>query len=192
MSYENAPATKLLATYCACCGRPLVDSVSVETGVGPECRKKHGFAEAQREADWGRATKALGQLALPSGLGAAFLEEDSHKAANVLVYHIAAEQSGRRVAAYTEALAALGYIKLASRIVRRLGGVIVDRIEETLYIKASWNEELSIRGVPGAKYSRKRGVRFEAPVGSARAVWEALRAYGAGTLVVGEKGIRRI
>ena len=38
MSYENAPATKMLATNCCCCGRPLVDSMSVELGIGPECR----------------------------------------------------------------------------------------------------------------------------------------------------------
>ena len=35
--YTNAPATKLLATNCLACGRPLVDALSVERGVGPEC-----------------------------------------------------------------------------------------------------------------------------------------------------------
>ena len=39
MSYENAAATKLLATNCVICGRALVDATSVELGVGPECRK---------------------------------------------------------------------------------------------------------------------------------------------------------
>jgi hypothetical protein len=50
MSYENAPATKLLATNCCCCGRPLVDSVSVELGIGPECRSgmNEGISEIQR------------------------------------------------------------------------------------------------------------------------------------------------
>lgn len=44
MNHENAPATKLLATACACCGRALVDAVSVETGIGPDCREKFGVA----------------------------------------------------------------------------------------------------------------------------------------------------
>lgn len=39
MSYTNAPATRLLATHCAICGRALVDADSVSQGVGPECRK---------------------------------------------------------------------------------------------------------------------------------------------------------
>lgn len=43
MSYENAPATKLLATHCCICGRPLCDAVSVEAGIGPDCREKYGY-----------------------------------------------------------------------------------------------------------------------------------------------------
>ena len=35
--YENAPATRLLATHCLICGRPLVDANSVSLGIGPEC-----------------------------------------------------------------------------------------------------------------------------------------------------------
>jgi hypothetical protein len=37
MSYEDAPQTKMLATHCCVCGRPLVDAKSVELGIGPEC-----------------------------------------------------------------------------------------------------------------------------------------------------------
>ena len=43
MSYKSAPTTRLLATHCCACGRPLRDAKSVETGIGPVCRRKHGF-----------------------------------------------------------------------------------------------------------------------------------------------------
>ena len=43
MGYETAPATQMLATNCLICDRPLVDAASVEFGVGPVCRRKHGF-----------------------------------------------------------------------------------------------------------------------------------------------------
>ena len=46
MSYESAPATRMIATDCACCGRPLLDSDSVELGIGPICRKRHGYFDA--------------------------------------------------------------------------------------------------------------------------------------------------
>lgn len=41
--YENAPATKFVATHCVCCGKALVDAPSLETGMGPVCRKKYGY-----------------------------------------------------------------------------------------------------------------------------------------------------
>ena len=41
--YENNKNTKRLATDCCVCGRALRDSKSVETGIGPICRKKYGF-----------------------------------------------------------------------------------------------------------------------------------------------------
>jgi hypothetical protein len=59
MSYENAPATRLVATHCVACGRPLVDAVSVEAGMGPDCREKYGHLgpegateEARRDVNW--------------------------------------------------------------------------------------------------------------------------------------------
>src|SRR4051794_41120369 len=44
MGYEDAIQTRMLACYCACCGRPLVDAVSVEWGIGPICRDRLGIS----------------------------------------------------------------------------------------------------------------------------------------------------
>ncbi len=63
MGYENAPATILLATNCACCGRALVDAVSVETCIGPECRKKFGIPSDATEEARNEANKIVFQLA---------------------------------------------------------------------------------------------------------------------------------
>ena len=38
-NYRNAPQTTLLKTNCIACGRPLVDAISVQLGIGPECRQ---------------------------------------------------------------------------------------------------------------------------------------------------------
>lgn len=40
MGYEDASATKMMATHCLMCGRPLVDPESLERGVGPICARK--------------------------------------------------------------------------------------------------------------------------------------------------------
>lgn len=67
MPHENATATRLLATHCAVCGRPLVDAQSVETGIGPICRERYFGVEA--------------------------LTEPARVEANGLVYRVAAELS---------------------------------------------------------------------------------------------------
>lgn len=41
MSYAQTKACILAATHCVCCGKPLLDAVSVELGVGPICRGKY-------------------------------------------------------------------------------------------------------------------------------------------------------
>lgn len=94
MSYENAPATKLLATSCACCGRPLVDSESVERGVGPDCAEKYGFFATVPEA--------------------------ARVEANVIVHRIAAAPKAATVPADVERLRALGLAVLADKLTARL------------------------------------------------------------------------
>lgn len=49
MSYEGAPATRMLATHCCACGRPLVDATSVTMGMGPDCRAEHGWDELDED-----------------------------------------------------------------------------------------------------------------------------------------------
>lgn len=94
MSYENAPATKLLATACAYCGRDLVDAVSVETGVGPECRKKYAI-----DSD---------------------ASEEARKEANQIVFQLARKGVGNRIyLPAIERLAALGFEHLAARVAKR-------------------------------------------------------------------------
>ncbi len=94
MSHENAPATKLLATNCACCGRALVDAVSVETGIGPECRKRFSVDVV--------------------------VDETARAEANVLV-HSVAKRGVRRdeCRKICEKLSALGFVVLAARIMKR-------------------------------------------------------------------------
>jgi hypothetical protein len=49
MSYEELTTTKIVATHCCSCGRPLLDASSVTTGMGPTCRKKYSFPETLTE-----------------------------------------------------------------------------------------------------------------------------------------------
>lgn len=74
MGYENSAACKQMATHCCACGKPLVDAKSVETGMGPICRKKYGFNIEVSEDARVRANAIIYQLALAVSTGAVTLE----------------------------------------------------------------------------------------------------------------------
>lgn len=97
-SYENAPSTTLLATHCALCGRPLRDADSVERGVGPDCAEKHGYGDAQGEADWDRVDALLigGQAHQELFEAVAPCYGQARGAANAIVHHAALTERKRR------------------------------------------------------------------------------------------------
>lgn len=176
MSYENATATKLLATNCVCCGRSLVDAVSVELGIGPECRE--GF-----NAD---------------------LTDDSRKEANRLVFEasIAAVQGKIEVVrANAEKVGQMGYGELAEKMVRRFQKaekladieIVQDgmmyrvttpyrRKDSKVFIDA-W------RSIPGRRWENGANV---VPVTSKAALWELLQQFFAGKYAKGPKGVFKI
>jgi uncharacterized protein DUF6011 len=189
-SYENAPATQLLSTSCACCGRPLLDAVSVEAGVGPDCREKYGYGQAEGAPDWARAARLLGELGEPL---ASVWELDAHKAANVLVRAIAGSTGDQaRRAAGVAAVDALGFGKLAAKLLTRAGGILVeDAGAGLLRVKAPFSEQFNeaIRRVPGARWIKAEKVRT-VPADSRVELWAAFKiAFPAGTLISGPKGL---
>lgn len=185
MGYENAPATALVATDCACCGRPLVDAVSVETGIGPVCRAKHGYSDAQAPADWARARTAIGELAALLGDCS-----DAHRAANMIVHRIACEQGSPAVPSMIAAVYSLGFQTLALRIAGNLTAAIrVTRDSSGLLaVKAPFSEAFNanVRRCRGQRWDGARKVRT-VPASERTALWGALKAsFPAGTIVAGE------
>lgn len=186
MSYETAPATEMLATQCACCGRPLVDAISVETGIGPHCRAKHGYGESSGEPDWSVALSHLG--AVPDGAGEVW-GVDAHRAANVIVHEIACRQNGERSRSLVCALSALGFSRLASRCAER-AGTVVHVIPEgnDLLIKGPYSELFieAVRRVPGRRWDPLAKAN-RVPATQRRALWTALvQGYPPETVIVGK------
>lgn len=102
----NAPATKMLATNCACCGTPLVDTESVTKGVGPVCWKKHFRKE------W----KAL--------------SEEVRTEANKLVWLAACHQGTIEALKVVPRLVELGCYKIAQIITLHNGYPVLEMKEE--------------------------------------------------------------
>lgn len=171
MSYEAAPATALVATHCALCGRALVDAESVERGIGPVCADKYGAEVGPSE---------------------------NRVVANRLIWEIAAKPAANDVPAKVSALRTLGYARVADRIAERLvpdmGTIRITTEGTMLVIEAEGLGNdfhlllAALRAVPGRRYDRERKVNT-VPVSQKRALWDALRSrMPAGVAIESEKG----
>jgi hypothetical protein len=190
MSYETAPSTALLATACALCGRPLRDAISVEAGVGPDCRKKYGYAEAQTAPDFTAALSCVGSDGgrISESLADALSNGDARRAANILVHRAALEQSPYLVAA----ISALGFARLAEKLAERLeqtrNVVRVTREGEWFVVRAPFNAEFLdlVRLITNQRWDSKRQVRFVHET-RREALWLAIQEAFPMTLVVGTR-----
>jgi len=213
--WTTAPSTKMLAARCICCSHILRDAVSAETGVGPDCRKMHGYESAATPANWIDAVALMfealtlndawhpavaaflrGQAGLTSTGGAPDSpEQRARTAANALIHHAAANQGAVGLERIVAAIGALGFSQIARRIVANLNGVTVTEVEvdgKTLYnIEAPYNEAFTaaLRRIPGRYFDRDAKAN-RAPVSARREVFAAILAsHPAGTLVAGPRGV---
>ena len=188
MDYTNSPAAKLLATSCACCALPLVDAVSVETGVGPECRRKHGFAKPDTEVPYAAACTLVSEV--PEAAEVVAGTSTVRELVNRLVYRVARDQTGPHVVTWTNAVRALGYAKLAARIAKRIAAVEIDAEGGSYIVRARFSDEhlAAMRSVPGRWRDRENRCD-RVPVSSRQALFDALTRAHPGQVARGPKGL---
>lgn len=165
MSYENAPATDLVATCCAACGRPLVDAASLDAHLGPDCRAKYGVGE---------------------------IDAETRAEANVHIYRIALLQDGAEVAERLSDLRRLGFDKLADRITKRLApqyAAVIGQEGERFSVKAAYDLAMAagLGLVSGRRWDKERKMNTY-PNASKRAVFEALQHAAKGRKCLGPRG----
>lgn len=163
--YENAPATRLVATKCVACGRPLVDAISVESGMGPDCREKYGHAGPEGATEEARSdvNKRVAQLA--RGV-----------APVVAVGHLLIIRGH-------------GFTKLADRLEERLCTVDISATEHALAVvtpfKPAFTDDLK-RSVQ-CKWDGKRWLVAADDI-SKRKLWAVVRRHFAGRIGRGRRG----
>lgn len=175
-TYTSAPATTMVATNCAICALPLVEADSVETGVGPTCRKKHGFLVPCSEPD----AAALERWTV------ALDRKDARGCVNVLTYRIAAMQDGPKVPEMIGAIYALGYRKLAQAIGKRVGTLLLEFTNDEIAVTAPYSTSFldALRWINGRWWDAKRKVNV-VPVEEKRALWAALKSSYPGRTLIG-------
>lgn len=165
-TYENAPATLMLATHCLACARPLVDANSVEAGMGPDCREKYGYNVAA--------------------------SDEARTEANKLVHALAAadtEPSTADIASACVRLMELGFLRLSAKIAERFAAVEIAEQGTVLSVAFGYSPEAvaAIKTVPGRRFDSATK-SWTVPATSRRALWGILRNLFPGQLGVGPKG----
>ena len=95
------------------------DAVSVEAGIGPDCRKRHGYGQAQGEADWTAWSRSAAHRTLP---------RCSPPTVATLTGSPTSSSTGPRAPTVTsaplhaQAVGALGFTVLAAALARAPGG----------------------------------------------------------------------
>jgi len=161
-SYEDSPATRMLATQCACCGRPLLDAISVETGMGPQCRKRY--------------------------LKGVCVDEETRKAANELIYEIAIKQN-KEITEPLGKLRKLGYERLVKRIEKRFVPIRIEEKDGRILVRTPYNADSvrAWRAIPGRRWDGEEKANT-IPNGQQHSLWSLLKRFYPGTLAVGPLG----
>lgn len=165
MSYESAPSTIMLATHCAVCARPLRDAKSVEMGIGPDCRKKHGFDVE--------------------------IDPEARTEANKIIHALALHNGGQQEnpAFLPDAIArvhALGLHRLAEILTDRLAPVKISHVEGRIGVDTPYSEEIvaALRNVPGRFWDRDLKLNTYPDQREVKStLWTTLRKLFPGALV---------
>lgn len=157
MSYEFAPATRLVATHCAHCGKALVDATSVEIGLGPVCRKRvewDALGTGEIPAGSNGSTFAIGIPEADARIETLVAAGDARAVANFLVYVAAALQGGDEALLAILGVKRLGFVKLAAILFAHVAGVEIKVEPGKLFVRAPYDERLPIarRSVPCPSY----------------------------------------
>ena len=199
MSYENAPATLLLATHCCLCGRPLVDAESVECGIGPHCRKDKS---SDATPDWGAVADQLSlwvaeapmddarRIMFETAMNA--IEDarkgNDHKMANVLTREIAAVRGSSPVGHLVMAIRCMGRTRLADALASRLYEIRIRESGAELLVKSPYSD--AFRGMTRNLRARwdKEGKFYRVGADVRRELYAALKLSYPGQLAFGPRG----
>lgn len=191
---QHTEYTPKVATHCCACGRTLKDATSIEFGIGPVCRKKYQYEDAYPVDEGMKLQLAvfLTDSAIPAGLagriGEACLDDNSRRAANLLVYAASTEGAQASIEA-AHALRLLGYETLAIRMQQRLAKIHISVEYNHLIVQTPFNPAflVAMRNIPHRKWDFVRKVNV-VPSQYKTALFQALLNCFQGQLGVGPKG----
>lgn len=203
-NYETHAVTKMVATHCDICNRPLKVASSVNNRLGPCCAKRYMAKSTVLMANWDSFVLAMAPVkAIPRGIAEALTRatvgEKAEDAANTLLRAIAEEPKGANMPHYLKALDALGYKLAAERVAERLLKreeekpivFIEERADGYLSVRTPYTAAIveGFRAIPGRRWSPKDKVNLiPARPDAKRQLFSLLQVAFPNALASGPKG----
>lgn len=204
--YTDAPACRILAIRCCACNTPLLDSVSMQLGIGPDCRKRlMGKGQGHSEEARTEANHIVYVLALAIGGQAIPAEYDTaacHAACliggvrAVTAMLLADRPEGKLL----DRLRELGFAKLADKFEEKWMPIRItdhanfkrhtaDPGQAMVAVEAPYNEEAvsAQRGIPGRYWDKVSKTNYF-PAAQKAVVWRMLCKFYPGVAGIGAKG----
>jgi hypothetical protein len=151
--YETLHTTKIIATNCCACGRPLLDAASVAAGMGPTCRDKYGYGSIAEDVR-AEANVIIHKLGVQRANGAELAEIKQtidqlaaligdHIADNFRSAVIAPKMSVRKLNDYTYAVTFGKVSKSASDQARSAKWRFINKVKGA---KLGYNKQINLGG----------------------------------------------
>ena len=129
MGYEEARATRLVATHCALCGRPLLDAPSVEKGIGPTCGHKFGVDRAVA-VPLTAGPYTVGDVEVDARIVEATEKGDLRRVANILTWYAAVHVGGAKAALAAYRIRQVGFPMLAGAVMKHNVKLTIDVVPD--------------------------------------------------------------
>lgn len=171
-NYENSPVTVMMKTRCMICRKKLKDSVSIEVGMGPDCREMHGYNIE--------------------------VSAENRRAANLIIAIVAtSDYNPAGVLVWSDQLRELGFNQLANVLCDRNSSVVLKRLADgkSILVKTPYNDNMvgAFRRMGAqSKYrmpeSRKGFEGYVVPLTKWVELLASIKANFPNTLATGDKG----
>ena len=173
-NYTESKQCKMLASFCVVCGRPLVDAISVQIGMGPDCRNE---------------------------FNAGISPEIQNKCNQLTCLAAIAAQNGdiESIYKYATEIETLGLTVLADKVRKRFVNakknvkIIIREVGDKLYVKTPFKRTEGFvrawRGIEGRKYQNKENI---VPAAARPQLWALLKEFFPKVYGKGPRGLFRI
>lgn len=191
MSYLNSPSIEIVATKCFLCNRPLLDANSVESGIGPICKKKIGYFDENSQDDY--KYENIGISEIDNAVLEKLSINDCRGAVNSLINFCSrCIKDKELIIKIVKQIDNLGYKELSKKIFYYICDIIIEQDNDLLYISYPKDRRMDwVINKNNGKWDSKLE-KYIINKNNKKRIWGAFKKFFPGSFCIGPKGVFKI